>query len=188
MLKLAAIIGTVVIGVTALFFYYAGMFDRVELTRETRGPYQLVYREHHGPYNEVRYVMNTVYRYVRDTLHLKTGTGFAAFYDDPQEGSDSELRSICGVVVDDSVPASSPYKSGIFRRTDAVIGTVRLRSFFSYAVGGYRFYAHLRQFTEKHKITRAGPVFELYDMSGRTIQYIAPIGKSASPVPEFGGN
>ena len=186
MIKLGAFIGACILGVTALFFYYTGMFDTLELTREPRGPYVLIYRDYQGSYKGVRHVMNTVYRYVRDTLKVQTGTGFAVFYDNPQSIAAEQQRSISGVVVADTVAVSAPYKTGFFERTDAVVGRVKLRSFFSYATGGYRFYARLQKFTEEKKIEQTGPVLELYDMSKRTILYVAPVGRTISPVPEFG--
>ena len=187
MIKLGATIGACIIAVIAFFLNYAGMFDRLELTREPCGPYTLVYREYRGPYNGVRYVMNTVYRYVRDTLCLETGTGFAVFYDDPERYSGDELRSCSGVIVSDSIGVTAPYKCGCFRRTDAVVGSIRLRSFFSYAVGAYRFYSRLPRFTEEKKIRLTGPVLERYDMDEKKIVYIAPVDRSISPAPEFGG-
>jgi hypothetical protein len=187
MIKLGAIIGVCILGVTALFFYSTGMFDTLELTREPRGPYHLIYREYRGPYKGVPYVMNTVYRYVRDTLNVATHTGFAVFYDNPQSTAAEKQRSISGVVVTDTVTVAAPCKSGVFERTDAVVGTVKLRSFFSYTTGGYRFYTRLQQFTEEKKIEQTGPVLELYDMSKRTILFVAPVGRTIAPVPEFGG-
>ena len=187
MIKLAAIISTCIIGTTLAFFYYTGMFDHMEITRESRGPYCLVYREYRGPHKGTRYMMNTVYRYVRDSLQLSTGTGFTVFYDNRRQKPDRLIRSISGVVVADSITVPSSCKSWLFKRCDAVVGRFRLRSFFSYAIGSYRFYSQLAGVVEKKHLEYAGPVLELYDMPAKTIWYIAPVGRGTELFPEFGG-
>jgi hypothetical protein len=187
MIKLASLIGTIIIGATLLFFFYTGMFDRIELSRESRGPYNLVYREYQGPRSGVRYVMNTVYRYVRDTLHLESGTGFVIFYDDPLSGIEKGSRCICGVVVDSCPEVAVPYKTGVFRRTEAVVGSVKLRSFFSYTIGGSRFYYRLTKLLAEKNETRTGPVLELYEMKQKRIQYVAPLDGAVAPAPAFSG-
>ena len=163
------------------------MFDRLEISRESRGPYNLIYREYKGPRSGVRHVMNTVYRYVRDTLHLESGTGFAVFYDDPLSGIEKDSRFICGVVVDSCPEVAVPYKTGVFGRAEAVVGSVKLRSFFSYSTGGLRFYYRLRkQLAEKNE-NHSSPVLELYEMKKRSIHFVVPVGTSGLPAPEFGG-
>jgi hypothetical protein len=155
MLRLTVIITVCVTAALAGIAYYAGMFDSLEITHEQCGPFNLIYREHRGPYKAVRFMMNNVYRFARDTLHLKTEAGFAVFYDDPQSGADT-LRSISGVIIDDSLDSQPPpYKTGTFRRTDAVVGRFPLRSFFSYATGSYKFYETLYRCT-KDKPQRPG--------------------------------
>ena len=186
-MKLAAIIGICILGTTLVFFYYIGMFDRLELTRESRGPYHLVYREYRGPYKGVRYMVNTVYRFARDTLQVSTGTGFAAFYDNPQQQQGRHPRSIGGVVVYDSITVPFPYKNWLFKQCDAVVGRFQLRGFFSYAIGGYRFYSRLGGVVEKNSLELAGPVLELYDKPNKEIRFIAPLRRNSMLFPEFGG-
>ncbi len=187
MIKLASLIGTIIIGATLLFFFYAGMFDRIEFSRESRGPYNLIYREYQGPRSGVRHVMNTVYRYVRDTLHLESGTGFTVFYDDPLSGIEKDSRCIAGVVVDSCPEVAASYKTGVFRCGEAVIGSVKLRSFFSYTIGGSRFYYRLRKLLAEKNEKRTGPVLELYEVKQKRIQYVAPFSGAVSPAPVFGG-
>lgn len=188
MLKLAGIIALCIAMAVAGVAYYAGMFDPLEITEEQCGPFRLMYREYRGPYKAVRLMMNNVYRYARDTLHLKTETGFAVFYDDPQSRADM-LRSISGVIIDDSLKSlPPPYKTGTFRRTEAVVGRFRLRSFFSYATGSYKFYEGLSRFSAAQKINRSGPVMEIYEPSHRSLRFIWPRDNTVPSVPLFSGH
>ncbi len=188
MIKTAVIIASTILLLLGGLFFYAGLFDPIELTREPQGPYALVYREYRGPYNGIRIVMNDVYRYVRDTLQLPTNTGFSVFYDNPQSGATDTLRSIGGIVTDSLVSVRKPYRSGMFDRTDAVVGRFRIRSFFSYTTGAYKFYSELQRFLSEKKIEQTGPVMETYDMVKRTITFIAPVQRTISPVPPFTGD
>jgi len=183
--KVALIIGLCVVLALSCVFFWAGMFDKCSITREPRGPYRLIYREYEGSYQGIRFVMNNVFRYVRDTLQLPATSGFAVFYDNPQTDKPDTLRSISGIIVDSLVPVSPPYKTGKFERTDAVVGQFKIRSFFSYTTGGYKFYAELQQFLKEKNIEQTGPVMEIYDMIQRSIFFIAPVQRTTSPVPEF---
>jgi hypothetical protein len=186
--KTAAVIALCVTAAVSAVAWYAGMFDRLEMTREPRGPFNLVYREYRGSYRGIRVVMNNVYLYVRDSLRLSTDRGFAVFYDNPQVGNPDSLRSISGIIVDSTAAVGLPYKSGVFDRTDAVVGRFRLRSFFSYTTGGHKFYSTLQRFLAERKIEQTGPVVEIYDMAERIIFYIAPVQRTTSPLPEFSGS
>jgi hypothetical protein len=175
---LAAIIG---------FLYYAGFFDPVVLSVEKQGPFQLIYREYRGSYRGVRFIINDVYRYVHDSLHVATDTGFAVFYDTPGETGDDNLRSVSGIITGSDKTVRSPYKKGVMSRADAIVGRCYLRSFFSYMTGSFKFYADLSKFAEKKGLKQNGPAVEMYDMVHRSIVYIVPCNSGAAPVPAFSG-
>lgn len=187
MLKVVSGITVAVLFAITAVAFYAGMFDSIAITREPRGPYALIYREYRGSYSGIKFVMNNVYRYVRDSLQLPTGIGFSVFYDNPQKIPVDSLRSISGIFTDSIISVNEPYRSGLFERTDAVVGRFRLRSFFSYTIGGYKFYSELQRFLQDKKIEQTGPVMEMYDMVERVIYYIAPVQRTTSPVPQFSG-
>ncbi|MBN1577734.1 MAG: hypothetical protein JW913_14335 [Chitinispirillaceae bacterium] len=187
MLKVTLIIALPVIVALAGVAYYSGMFDPLEMTREVCGPYTLIYREYRGPYPGVRLIINNVHRYVRDTLHLKANTAFAVFYDNPQSRDSDSLRSISGVITDSFCTLPPPYHTGIFKRTDAVVGHFRRRSFFSYTTGSYKFLTELSRIDAENTISRSGPVMEIYDHVRRSIRFIAPVGHAASSAPPFSG-
>lgn len=184
---LKVVFGIAAVIILALFgvSFYAGMFDALVLTREPRGPYTLLYREHRGAYEGIRLVINDVYHYSRDTLNTGSKIGFAIFYDKPTDTKNDTLRSIAGVLVDSCTSVRPPYKTGVFEQSDAVVGRYYLRSFFSYTMGGYKFYEKLPRFLTDKNIHQTGPIVELYNSAERTILYIAPVQRTTSPVPPF---
>lgn len=185
MLRIAAIIAGLIIIALLFTSYVAGVFDTVKLSRETTGPYYLVYKEHRGPYVGIRYILNDVYRFVTDSTKHNVKSGFAIFYDDPSEVAQDSLRSIAGVITDTLVKVSDPYKSGVFEKTEAIVGVFRIRSYFSYVMGTYKFYPALRKYLKKNGLTSSGPVLEIYNSSEKTIKYVGPVNSKESPAPEF---
>lgn len=187
MLKIAGIITGLLATMFLVFSWFAGIFDTLTLTRETAGPYYLVYREHRGPYAGMRYILNDVYRYLRGKkLDMHVQSGFGIYYDNPQEVPQDSLRSSAGVVTDSLLKVESPYKSGIYEKTDAVVGRFPIRSFFSYTTGAGKFYDVLQSYLDEHDLGLSGPVLEMYNSSERLLIYVAPIGGTDSPAPRFG--
>lgn len=175
-------VGGMIIGIS----WYAGVFDSVTLSCEEVSPKHLIYREHRGSYRGIKFIMNNVYKYVRDSLSLSTDVGFAVFYDNAAKTSEDNLRSLGGIVTNnDSVRAQLPYKTATTLKTNAIVGTYRLRSFFSYLTGSYKFYSKRDKFIIKNELKLKGPVLELYDMTNRQIIFIAPYGNGEPPFPVF---
>lgn len=185
MTKVAVIIAAVVVAAMAVVFLRIGVFDTITFSEEPKGPYRLIYREYRGAYRTVPFVVNAVFTYARDTLLLPTATPFAVYYDRPALSGGDSLRCIGGVLVDSVPSLKRGLFSGTFHRTDAVVGSFRLRGFFSPAIGGHKFYSALPRFLEKMKLHQRGPVMEIYDPRLRRIYFIAPTGKPEVPFPPF---
>jgi len=188
MLKTVGIILLCVFAAITALSWYAGIFDRIDISYGEVDPYPLIYREHRGSYEGFRFVMNDVYRYVRDSLSLSTDTGFAVFYDNPSKTATDSLRSICGIILSDTAAVKKPYKKTTSLKTDAVVGQYCLRSFFSYMTGSYKFYEKSARYIKENKLVQNGPVLEIYDLKHRRIRYIAPCGTGVTPLPVFSGD
>lgn len=188
MFKILGIILIVVAAAITAVSWYAGIFDSVTLSYEEVQPQTIIYREHTGPYEGNRVIMNDVYRYVRDSLSLATDSGFSVFYDNPAKTAEENCRSLSGIIIHaDSCTVRTPYVKAQTLKTEAVVGRFPLRSFFSYMTGSYKFYTRREQYARENKLIANGPVLELYDMKSRTIIYIAPCGAGVTPLPVFTG-
>jgi hypothetical protein len=185
MLRIFWIISIVSISAIIVLSFFSGLFDGVKITNQTVGPYYLVYRTHKGSYSGIQFVMGDVYRYMREKKSISPQKGFAIYYDDPAKIQPDSLRSIAGVITDSSENVESPYKSGVFQKTEALIGTFPIRSFMSYSIGVYKFYPALEKKVAKDKCHLSGPVIEIYDLEAKKITYIAPVNQMTSPAPLF---
>ncbi|NLP02851.1 MAG: GyrI-like domain-containing protein [Fibrobacter sp.] len=187
MARIALIISGVVVIAILLVSFFAGVFDTVKFSTETAGPYNLIYREFQGPFSGIRFTLNDVFKYVRDKKKIEASRGFGIFYDDPGKTPSDSLRSITGVIVDSVIAVEKPYKSGVFEKTEAVVGRFPIRSFLSYVMGAGKFYSRLQEYLNQNNLKMSGPVLEVYDNGERMIIYIAPVNSEKSPAPEFEG-
>ncbi len=186
-MKIFAIIAAVVTSLMLLVAFIGGIFDSVSFSIREAGPYNLVYREHKGPYTGIRIILNDVLQYVVKQKKARIVNGFAIFYDDPAAVSSDSLRSIGGVIIDSLMEVSAPYKSALFPKTRVIAGEFPIRSFLSYTSGTLKFYPQLQKYLSENQYKLSGPVMEIYDSPGRVITYLAPINEGPSPAPSFGG-
>jgi hypothetical protein len=156
--------------------YYAGLFDKADVALHDAGPYNLIYREHKGPYREVRFTRQDVFRFLKEKRSMTPQKGFAIFYDNPRKKNPGELRSIGGYITDTQltgVPA--PYVTDVFPKTASIVGTFPLRSFMSPMTGPMKFYPEMLMRLARQKRETAGPIMEIYDVPAKKIIYIAPL-------------
>jgi hypothetical protein len=186
MLKISLfVIGSLVIIATALVSFQSGVFDSVHFFEESRGPYNLVYKEYKGSYSAVGFRIKDVFQYV--TTKKRIGAvdgGFAVFYDNPQKTNSDSLRSICGVFTDSLIFTDAPYKSAVYGKSYCIVGKFPLRSYFSYMSGINKFYPALEKYANTKKTMVTGPVMEVIDTKNKSIIYIVSVTATTS-VPAF---
>ena len=185
-MKIFWFLAFIVFSAIAFMLHIGGVFDTVALSRNDVGPFFLVYRFERGHYDEMKFVVNDVERYLRSSHSIHSSKGFAIFYDNPGTTVKDNLRSIVGCIVDSMVDVVAPYQTAVYRRTDAVIGAFPIRSFFSYTTGLFKFSSRLDKYVETNKLSVSGPVMEVYDAEKKQIFYIASVG-TESPVPPIPG-
>ncbi|MBD3241037.1 MAG: hypothetical protein GF331_10670 [Chitinivibrionales bacterium] len=156
--------------------WWAGYFDSVVLTERTMGPYHLLYREHRGPYEGIRFAMRDVFLYYRRLYGEAPARGFSIYYDDPANIEADSLRSIAGVLTDSLLTdPKEPYRSRTVPAHHALVGTFPLRSPFSYMIGVLKFGDVLEEYLEETEREPQGPTMEIYDLEDRVIRYVVPI-------------
>jgi DNA gyrase inhibitor GyrI len=160
-----------------VFFWMAGFFDDVKITIEDAGPYNLVFREHTGPYRGIKFVLYDVYRYLKDKKSIEPERAFAIFYDNPQKVKPENLRSAGGYIIDSLIDITSPYKTQIFNRTTVIKGEFPIKSYMSQFTGPAKFYPRLYNHVKKNKLEISGNIMEIYEVKNKRIIYIVPIKK-----------
>lgn len=173
------IIGVIVAAAMLVFFvlcFFAGVFDTMTVSVRDEGPFNLIFREHRGPYRGVRFALYDVYSYLKDKHSMQPQRGFVMFLDNPQKTKKEDLRCRAGCITDSIVAnVSGQYATEVFAKTKAVRGSFRLRSFMSPMTGPVKFYPRMLETLRTEKLTSAGPVMEIYDVPAKTIIYIAPV-------------
>ncbi len=156
--------------------FLLGAFDEMALSAGERGPYCLVYREHTGPYRDVRSVPADVGGYLSERHTAVPVRAFARFLDNPRTTKPENLRSEAGYITDSLLPdVKLPYRTAVVPAARAVSGVLPVRSFLSPYVGPLKFYPRLLRYCEREKLELSGPVMEIYDGAGKRIEYIAPV-------------
>jgi hypothetical protein len=170
---LGAVIGVALIAFFGLC-YFAGVFDKVEVSVADVGPYAVVFRDHTGPYRDIRFVIRDVYGYLSEKRSVFPKKGFALFYDNPRKTKQQDLHSIGGYITDSLLTGVSvPYAVKILPKTESIIGTFPLRTFMSAMTGPMKFYPEMFKLLTEKKREIAGPVMEIYDASSGRIMYVA---------------
>jgi AraC family transcriptional regulator len=170
----------IVIAISLIAFfglsYYAGVLDKIDVSQADAGPYNLIYRQHKGPYGGVRAVVYDVSRYLTEKRSIAPRKGFAVFYDNPRTKKQEELRSIGGYITDSLLAdVAAPYVAAVFPKAQSIVGIFPLRSFMSPLTGPMKFYPKMAELLVQKKREAAGPVMEIYDVAARKILYIAPL-------------
>ena len=156
--------------------YYAGVFDKADVALRDAGPYNLIYREHKGPYKDVQIAQYDVFRFLKEKRSMAPQRGFAIFYSNPRKKNPGELRSAGGYITDSllsGVPV--PYVAEVFPKTACIVGEFPYRSFMSLMTGSMKFYPEMLMLLAKQKREAAGPFMEIYNVPAKKILYIAPL-------------
>jgi hypothetical protein len=155
--------------------WIAGMFDPLDMSTGTEGPFYTVYREYRGSYEGIRVVLADVHNYLKYKKHQSADRGFAIFYSSPSTAGGDSLRCIGGCLTDSLLTAvDTPYLVMKIDSAPAIVGTFPIRTFLSYTTGSLKFAAKLNRFQIAKHLMVSGPVMAVYDMPARQIRYYAP--------------
>jgi hypothetical protein len=175
-MRIVAIIIAVSLIVFLALCFVAGIFDPLTATIGEAGPFCVVYREHTGSYDNVKYSLYDVSKYLKDKRAILPRRGFALLLDDPAVVAKDKLRSESGYMTDTLLTnVSQPYKSGILSKKTGVIATFPLRSFLSPMTGPVKFYPKMAELLTKNNLRATGEIMEIYDMVSKRIVYFAPV-------------
>ena len=99
MKKFLIVLGILLSGIVA-YLGYMGLFQDMKVSESSFGPYHLVYKEHIGPYPEVKKIFEEMQEYKKKGK-FDTEMAFGIYYDDPGKVEKSKLRSEIGFVLNE---------------------------------------------------------------------------------------
>jgi hypothetical protein len=171
--------GIVMIFMLAAFMFlgWERAFDPMIIVEKDMGPFELVFLEHRGPYQEIGPVLKQVMQEAKDA-GVEPERTFGNYLDDPKAVKQQQLRSEAGVIVKtDDVRKFRDVKGlkhRVFAKQACVTVVFPFKNTLSIYLGIFKAYPAL----EKYRVQmgyKPAPGMELYD--SETITYIFPIVK-----------
>lgn len=174
------VVGLLAVGLLTMF--WLGTFNEAVVHGpQERGPFNVVYLEHRGPYQEIMSVINEVQKYL-DQKGTAGREAFGEYFDDPSLVKPEDLRSNGGVIVDGlleeggRLEPEEPYKFKTIERRLYLVITFRG----SPALGAMKAYPKADRWIEESDYVFSNePALEIYRMEGKKMitEYLIPIAQ-----------
>ncbi len=160
--------------VMAIYLYnYLGLDKPVSFNLERRGPYQLAFKNHMGPYHQINSVIESVEKWANDNS-LNCMPSFGEYYDDPAALDQDRLRSRGGCTL-----RERPKKPSDEIEFDALSEQVYLVARFAGApsAGPLTVYPAAKEYIAEQRLEIGPSVIELYYINGEDVltEYLWPV-------------
>ncbi|MGA1867451.1 MAG: GyrI-like domain-containing protein [bacterium] len=163
--KIIFIIASAIVCLVVIVFlsgaYYTGAFNDVQLQKDTRGCYHIVFLSHKGPYYLIQEKIQKVESFLRNK-RVKIINPCGIYYDDPSTVPKKQLRSKGGYIVDFKVELQSPFEQEHIPKRDVIMATFKGHP----AVAAFKIYPKINQWMSAHNCEPAGPALEIYRNDG----------------------
>lgn len=152
-------------------FQYTGAFKSVTVSKDIRGPYTIVFKNHLGAYHKIVSVIEEVEKWSREN-GLKCRLSFGEYFDDPRIAEEGRLTSRGGCLIDPLVENEIHILEKIREKLpDGMQVAVVEKSSFVVAlftgapgIGPLKVYPAAEDFISEHKLQKKGPVIEIYEV------------------------
>jgi hypothetical protein len=169
-MKILKIIGFVLAGLivmAVLFLAYMGFFSSIEIVEKETGPYTIVYESFIGSYAETGKVFNRVYEALqKDGVATKRGLGI--YYDNPATVEAANLRSDCGVIIEEKDMAilekiKDKYQIKTIEKAHRMTAEFPKKNVLSYMIGPMKVYPQFAKYVKNMNYKASAMGFEIYD-------------------------
>lgn len=190
-MKLLGLISLILVIAAVILFLLLvkkGLFAGVKITKETIGPYLLVYKKHIGDYKNTGPVMDELYYDLKNNFNIQTTKGFGLYYDNPKQVDKEKLRSIAGCIIEGQSPQpgglGEKYGVRTYPKTPSVVARFPYKGKISIILGVFKVYPKLNAYISGHKHPET-PIMEIYDKPNEIIQYISSIDLEKTVFDDF---
>lgn len=178
-LKVLAIVLSVVFLVVLVILTHAGLFQPVVAVEKEVGPYTMVYQEYRGSYQQVKAVMDEVY-YGLERLGVETYRGIGLYYDNPQQVEAAQLRSEVGSILEEKdwserERIEREFAVKTIPAQTALVAELPIRNPLSYLIGPQKVYRQVEAIWREQGYEDPDYSIEIYDEANRKIIYLTPI-------------
>lgn len=178
----------VTLGLVIFFLYlfqYTGAFKSVEIAKDSRGPYTVIFAEHTGAYHQIVKKIETVETWAR-TQGFSCRLSFGEYFDNPRLVEEGRLRSRGGCLVDFSLQAEAELYEKVKLalpddfKTDIIPAGPAVVALFTGApgIGPLKVYPKAEDFMAENKLTKKSNVIEIYEVFNKNSMqttYIWPL-------------
>jgi AraC family transcriptional regulator len=164
---------TIVVSLGTYLYFHLGVYEPVNVALEKRGPFELLFKQHTGPYHQISGAIQAVETWVQEH-HMQCAQTFGEYLDNPETVDEDRLRSHGGCVLTTAV-AVPPPEFQYQKRAERNYAVGRFKG--SPAIGPYKVYPKVRRFLNEHNLKSSSPVIELYTVNGNemTTEYLFAI-------------
>lgn len=162
------------LGFTLFFLYlfqYTGAFKSVTVSKDERGPYTVIFKNHIGAYHKIVSQIEEVEKWAREN-GLKCRLSFGEYYDDPRVVEEGRLTSRGGCLIDPLDDSENAVLEKIKDKLpEGILSAVIEKSpvvvaLFTGApgIGPLKVYPAAEDFISEHGLKKKGPVIEIYEV------------------------
>lgn len=156
--------------------YYVGAYKSVEISKQTAGPFILLYQEHFGPYHKIVPVIEKVEAFARENK-IDCQLSFGKYLDDPSVTEESRLRSIGGCLLENA-PNELSLPKDLKMETIAPQQFVHAEFQGSAGIGPFKVYPKVMDYFLENRLEKETWVLEVYEIhsdNAMTTKYYFPI-------------
>jgi hypothetical protein len=162
------------------FLFYMGFFSDLNVTEKEVGPYTIMYERFVGPYKDTGPIFEKVNAAAKKE-GLTAIDGIGIYYDNPQLVVADQLRSDCGIVIEEKDLAKVPslqkkYKVMTLPKKMCIVAEFPIRNTLSYMFGPMKAYPTLTAYAKK-KALKPALTYEFYDMRKNKIYFVMGLKK-----------
>ena len=162
------------------FLTYMGMFKKVTVKIEKKGPYDFAFVEHIGDYSKVSEAMNKLDSDLRQAGFNPT-IGIGVYYDNPKMVEKSKLRSEVGSIIPTGELVKIEEKKNDFNFKKLEEAEYRVTEFpyrnkMSFLFAVIKVYPVFNKYIGDNNL-QSVPSIELYDMANKKITFLMEVKK-----------
>ncbi len=141
-------------------YHYLGFSQPVTITTANQGPFQMIFKDHIGPYHEIMEAIEEVEKWAKAS-GVECINSVGEYIDDPEVVDHDRLRSRGGCIVQ-QVPAEIPKQFG----SETIPNKEYLVATFDGApsIGPFKVYPKVKNHLQASHLKSTGSVYEIYEV------------------------
>jgi effector-binding domain-containing protein len=155
--------------IIAVVLWKVGLFATPEVSLQERGPYNYVYVERTGPFQDIPKGYQQVDSLVKQQ-NIDVGIRCGAYLDDPTKVAQNNLRWRVGNIVQDSMEVTEPLMCLTIEQHQYLVASIHANPM----IAPFKTYPAIEKWLSENPYEAVGPAYELYQDDG-LIEVLFPV-------------